>query len=134
MSQMKGYVWHSKAGKLASEFEKYGYDQPNWKMIEQALDLAYEQECAADSATGRLTWAQQEMVKVAVNSGRMAVRSYEIGSDQTVWSFAGCKYKADHQDTLYEADKKTLKEPFVEQFGRICAPIEWVREHCKEFK
>ena len=134
MSQMKGYVWHSKTGQLASALEKYGYEQPNWKMLEQALDLAYEQECLNDSVNGRLKWAQQEMVKVAVNSGRYAVRCYEIYIDTEVWAFAGCRYKADHKDTLYEEDKKTLKEPFVEQFGRICAPIEWVREHCKEVK
>ena len=134
MGQMKGFVWHSKAGKLATEFEKSGYDHPTWRMLEQALDLAYEQEQAADSLQGRLQWAQQEMVKVALNSGRVAVRTYEIGTDETLWCFAGKAFKADHADTLYEDDKKTLREPFTEQFGRICAPVEWVREHCKEVR
>jgi hypothetical protein len=129
---VKPFVWHSKTGKLAAEFEKS--DTATWKMVEQALDFAYEMECASDSATGRLTWAQQEMVKVACNSGRLATRTYEIASDQTLWCFAGSKWKADPADTLYEEDKKTLREPFTELFGRICAPIEWVRDHCKEIK
>jgi hypothetical protein len=133
MGAMKGYVWHSKAGKLATEFEKSGYSDPTWKMLERALDLAYEQETAADSANGRLQWAQREMVTIACNSGRLATRVYEITRDKFIWEFAGTSYESLPSDAMYDQNKKLL-EPFTEQFGRLCAPIEWVREHCKEVK
>lgn len=134
MAAMKGYVWHSKAGKLATEFEKSGFSDPTWKMLEQALDLAYEQERAADSLQGRLQWAQDEMVNIACNSGRLATRCYQIEKDAVVWEFAGKAFEAASIDTLYEDDNKTLREPFVEKYSKICAPIEWVRDHCKELK
>jgi hypothetical protein len=134
MPAMKGYVWHSKAGKLAAELEKSGFSDPTWKMLERALDLAYEQERAADSLQGRLQWAQDEMVKIACNSGRLAVRGYQISSDTSVWEFAGKHFESGPIDTVFEEDKKTLREPFTERYGKICAPIEWVRDHCKELK
>jgi hypothetical protein len=133
MPAMKGFVWHSKAGKLAAAFEKQGYEHPTWQMLEMALDLAYEQECAADSAKGRLSWAQNEMVTIACNSGRLAIKQYEISTDTSIWEFVGTKYQAGPEATMYDSAGK-LQEPFVEQFGRVCAPIEWVKAHCKELK